>query len=406
MFAAAIAIASSRANDWPQFRGPTGQGNSTVKSAPLHWSEESGVAWKAPIPGLGWSSPSISGDDIWLTTAVDEGHTLLAICIDAKSGGEKRRVEVFKLTDPGSIHDKNSHASPTPVIENDRVYLHFGAFGSACISTAGDVVWRAKFEYEHRHGPGGSPVIFENLFIINCDGTDVQFIAALDKNTGQEVWRTERKHIDPRRLSGEASAPMGFSTPLLAKVGGRMQVISTGADHVAGYDARTGEEIWWSTYDGYSLVPRPVVGRGMVYVCSGYNDPMLYAVALGGKGDVTKSHVRWRLEKGAPNNPSPLLVGDEIYVVSDGGIATCLDAKTGKQHWQKRLGGNFSASPIFAAEKIYFLDEDGATTVIAPGKKFRELAKNKVTGRTLASLAPVEGAIFLRTDTHLYRIEE
>jgi outer membrane protein assembly factor BamB len=209
-----------------------------------------------------------------------------------------------------------------------------------------------------------------------------------------------------RRISGESSAPMGFSTPLLTKVGGRMQVISTGADHAAGYDARTGEEIWWSAYDGYSLVPRPVVGHGLVFVCSGYNDPMLYAIALGGKGDVTKTHVRWKLEKAAPNNPSPLLVGDEIYVVSDNGIATCLDAKTGKQHWQKRLGGNFSASPLFAAGRIYFLDEDGATTVIAAGKEFRELARNEIPGRTLASLATIEGAIFLRTDTHLYRLEE
>lgn len=397
---------SSRAGDWPQFRGPLQQGVADVKRAPLEWSEERNIAWKAEIPGLGWSSPSIVGDDLWLTTALEEGRELMVICLDVKSGKERRRVTVFELEEPGSVHAKNSHASPTPVIEGGRVYVHFGAHGTACLSTMGEVLWKTKFEYEHRHGPGGSPVIFEDLLIINCDGTDVQFLAALDKHTGKEVWRTPRAHISPKRLSGEASSPMGYSTPLLTMVDGKMQVISTGADHVAGYDARTGKEIWWSTYDGYSLVPRPVVGHGMVYVCSSYNDSVLYAIALGGQGDVTKSHARWSMAKAAPHNPSPLLVGDELYVVSDGGVATCLDARTGKQHWQKRLGGNFSASPLFAAGRIYFLDEEGTTTAIAPETRFRQLAKNKLPGRTLASLAPIEGALFLRTDTHLYRIEE
>lgn len=393
------------AADWSQFRGPAGQGVATVSEAPLSWSESSGVAWKTELPGLGWSSPSVLGDDVWLTSAVDGGKSLLAIRLDAKSGRIVRQVEVFELEEPGPIHAKNSHASPTPLVEGDRVYVHYGAHGTACLSREGEVLWKTRFDYNHRHGPGGSPVIFEDLLIINCDGTDVQFLAALDKHSGAEKWRTERAHISAARLSGETSPAMGFSTPLLAMVDGRMQVISTGADHVAGYDARTGEEIWWAAYDGYSLVPRPVVGHGLVFVCSGYNDPVLYAIALGGKGDVTETHVRWKLEKGAPLNPSPLLVGDELYIVSDGGVAMCLDAVTGKRHWQQRLGGNFSASPLFAAGKIYFLDEDGTTTVIAPGKKYRELAVNKLPGRTLASLAPIEGAILLRTDTHLYRLE-
>jgi outer membrane protein assembly factor BamB len=184
-----------------------------------------------------------------------------------------------------------------------------------------------------------------------------------------------------------------------------MQVVSTGADHVAGYNARTGEELWWSTYDGYSLVPRPVVGHGLIYVCSGYNKPLLYAIRLGGQGDITDSHAAWSPERGAPHKPSPLRVGDEIYVVSAGGIATCLDAKTGDVHWQERLGGNFSASPLLAGGRIYFLNEDGETIVIAPGKQFNELARNEVAGRTLASLTPLEGALLLRTDTHLYRFE-
>jgi len=398
--------ATAAGQDWPQFRGPTGQGISTVRRAPLRWGENSdNRTWKVPIEGLGWSSPSVQGDRIWLTTALNEGQSLRAICLDLETGREIHNVEIFKRDEPGKVHSKNSHASPTPVIEGDRVYLHFGAYGTACITTDGEVVWRHGFKYNHRHGPGGSPVIFEDLLIINCDGTDVQFIAALNKNTGEEVWRTKRAHISEARLSGSDSAPMGFSTPLLVEVDGVMQVVSTGGDHVAGYNARTGEEIWWSSYYGYSLVPRPVVGHGMIYVCSGYNKPVLYAVRLGGTGDVTETHVEWTLERGAPHNPSPLIVGDEIYVVADRGIATCLDAKTGETHWQERLGGNFSASPLYAAGRIYFLNESGETTVIEPGTEYKELARNQVQGRTLASLTPLEGAMLLRTDSHLYRFD-
>ena len=394
------------AQDWLQFRGPTGQGHSSVRNLPLAWGDDSdNLTWKSPIEGLGWSSPSVQGNRIWLTTALDEGHSLRAICLDLASGREIHNVEVFQKENPGKVHKKNSHASPTPLIEGDRVYVHFGAHGTACLTTDGKIVWKKVFKYNHRHGPGGSPVVYEDLLILNCDGTDVQFMVALDKKTGEQRWRTPRAHISEARLKGEKSAPMGFSTPLLVEVDGVMQVISTGGDHVAGYDARTGKEIWWSTYDGYSLVPRPVVGHGMIFVCSGYNKPFLYAIRLGGTGDVTETHAAWTMERGAPLNPSPLLVGEELYVISDRGIATCLDAKSGEVHWQERLGGNFSASPLFAQGRIYLLDEDGVTTVIEPGTAYQEIVRNTVSGRTLASLTPLEGAILLRTDTHLYRFE-
>jgi outer membrane protein assembly factor BamB len=286
------------------------------------------------------------------------------------------------------------------------VFVHFGGHGLGCVSREGKVLWTSReLEYHHQHGPGGSPVVFEDLLILNCDGTDVQFVVALDKATGKVRWKTDRKHISEARLAGEKNAPMGFSTPLIIEVGGKPQLVSTGADHVVAYDPRTGEEIWWSEYDGYSLVPRPVFGHGMVYVCSGYNSPVLYAIRADGRGNVTATHVAWKLERGAPHNPSPLLVGDELYVVSDAGVASCLHAKTVKPHWQQRLGGNYSASPIYADGRIYFQSEKGMTTVIKPGKKFERLATNQIAGRTLASLAPSDGAIFLRTDRALYRIE-
>lgn len=407
MFLTCLAVsAPASAQDVLQFRGTGGQGHFAVSKGPLLWSETEHVTWKTPIPGLGWSSPTCVDNEIWLTTATDDGKSLRAICLDKKTSKTIHDIEVLHLDDAGPIHTKNSHASPTPVIDGQRVFVHFGGHGLGCVSRDGRVLWTSReLKYHHQHGPGGSPVVFEDLLLVNCDGTDVQFLVGLNKTTGKIVWKTERKHVSEARLAGEKNAPMGFSTPLLIEVDGKTQLVSTGADHVAAYDPRTGEEIWWSEYDGYSLVPRPVLGHGMVYVCSGYNSPVLYAIRIGGRRNVTDTHVAWKLERGAPHSASPLLVGDELYLVSDGGVATCLDAKTGKQHWQKRLGGNYSASPILAAGRIYFLSEKGTTTVIKPGRRFEQLAVNQVTGRTLASLVASDGAMFLRTDRALYRIE-
>ncbi|RLS38981.1 MAG: pyrrolo-quinoline quinone [Planctomycetota bacterium] len=395
------------AADWPQFRGPGGQGHSDATNLPLTWSETENVVWKVPVAGLGWSSPSIQGDQIWLTTAIDDGKSLHAIALDRATGKTIHDVVVFELADPGAVHSKNSHASPTPLIEDDRVYIHFGAHGTACLKTDGSVVWKTQeLKHNHRHGPGGSPVIYQNLLILNCDGSDLQFVVALDKNTGKEVWKKKRGHIGEDRISGKSSVPMAYTTPLLTEINGKIQLLSSGADSIVSYDPLTGDELWWFRYDGYSNVPRPVVGKGHVFISSGYDRPEFFAVRVDGTGDVTESHLAWNMKKAAPLNPSPLLLGDELYLVSDNGIATCLDAVSGEQHWQERIGGNFSASPTFADGRIYFLDEEGKTTVVASGKKFEVLASNQLEGRTLASPAMVDSSIFLRTDTHLYRIEK
>lgn len=385
----------STAGDWPQFRGPDGEGHSAEKNLPLTWSETEHVGWKAELPGLGWSSPAIVGKQIWLTTATDDGHSLRVLCVDCDSGKVLHNVEVFHKDEPGSIHKKNSYASPTPVIEGNRVYLHYGALGTACVSTSGDILWTTTLKYNHRHGPAGSPVLFGDLLILSCDGTDVQYVTALDKQTGKEVWRTDRE------------GKMAYATPLIVPVNGKPQLISPGGEWVQGYDPATGKEIWRVRYPGgYSVVPRPVVGHGLTFVSSSYDTATLYAIRLGGEGDITDSHVVWKLTKGAPHNPSTLLVGDDLYVVSDKGILTCLDAKSGEQHYQERLGGNFSASPLFADGRIYLLDEDGKCTVIAPGKEYKVLAENQLPGRTLASISTADGAMFLRTDTALYRLQK
>jgi len=401
-----VCVSETQAADWPQFRGPGGQGHSDATNLPLTWSETENIQWKVPVAGLGWSSPAIQGDQIWITSAVDDGKTLHAIALDRATGKSLHDVTIFELAEPGPVHSKNSHASPTPLIEGDRVYVHYGAHGTACLKTDGTIVWKTQdLKHDHRHGPGGSPVIFEDLLILNCDGSDIQFVVALDKNTGEIRWKKKREHIGEDRLTGKSNVPMSYTTPLLTEINGTIQLLSSGADSIVSYNPRNGEEYWWFRYDGYSNVPRPVVGKGLVFISSGYDRPEFYAVKVDGTGDVTESHLGWNMKKAAPLNPSPLLVGDELYLVDDDGIATCLDAVTGTQHWQRRIGGNFSASPTLADGKIYLLDEDGKTTVIAPGKKYEVLATNTLEGRTLATPAMVDHAVFLRTDTHLYRIE-
>jgi outer membrane protein assembly factor BamB len=386
------------AQDWPQFRGPDGQGRADVRNLPVEWSDGSAnVVWKSPVRGLGWSSPVVQENEVWVTTADEEGRSLRAVCFDARDGRQLHDVEVFRQESPGSVHTKNSHASPTPVLTGELVFVHFGAFGTACLSREGKVLWRRKLEYNHVHGPGGSPLLSGELLIINCDGGDAAFVVALDAKTGDEVWRSDRPENPNKKFA--------FSTPLPVNVSGQTQVVSAGAGGVAGYDPRSGRELWRVDYPGgYSVVPRPVFGRGLVFLSSGYDQPVLYAIRPNGGGNVTETHVAWTQERNAPLNPSPLLVGEELYVVSDRGVAMCLDAQNGEIHWQQRLGGNFSASPLFGDGKIYFQNETGETTVISPGKEYQELAVNTLPGRTLATPALVEGAIILRTDTHLYRI--
>lgn len=383
------------AAEWPQFRGPGGQGHATQRGLPLEWDETRGIRWKSPVPGRGWSSPVVSEAQVWVTTALDDGHSLRAVCLARETGEVVHDVEVFQKSDPGPIHSKNSHASPTPILDGERVYVHYGAHGTACVTTAGQVLWRNdQLTYNHLHGPGGSPVLFEDLLILSCDGTDVQFVVALDAKTGAIRWKTERQ------------GPMAYSTPLIVEVEGSPQLISTGGDQAIAYDPRSGREIWRVRYDGYSLVPRPVAGLGLVFLCTGYDNPTLMAVRLGGSGDVTETHVAWTLRRGAPHNPSPVLVGEELYVVSDRGVLTCLDARTGDEHWQQRLEGAYSASLLAAEDRIYAQNEEGLTTVFAADKRaFRRLATNRVEGRTLASLAAAGRALYLRTDTHVYRIE-
>ena len=408
LFLALLGLAALRtqAEDWPEFRGPTGQGYSLESGLPLKWSATENVVWKSKVPGQGWSSPVVVQGKVYLTSALlneggVNGLSLHALCFDAKTGKSLWDVEVFppdqnKIV---GIHSKNSHASATPIIENGKVYIHFGHHGTACLDTSGKVLWKNNsLKYSPVHGNGGSPAIVGDLLVFSCDGASEPFIAALKKQSGELAWKVPRV--------SDAKKKFSFNTPLLITVNGHQEIISAGSGVVSGLAPKDGHELWRVRYgEGYSVIPRPVLADGMLFIGTGYDRPLVYAIKTGGSGDVTETHVAWTMTKGAPNTPSLLVVGKEVYFVSDGGIATCADAKTGKVHWQERLGGDFSASPTLAEGRIYFLNEQGSCSVVKPGIEFEKLAVSELGERSLASPAFSDHAIFIRTAENLYRIE-
>jgi len=391
--------------DWLEFRGPTGQGLADAK-LPVEWSEDKNIAWKTELPGLAWASPLVKGGLIYLTTAVDvsEGDEpafdLKLQVVNKNTGELVREQTVFEQIGKVQMHKKNSHASSTSVIEGDRIYVHFGSNGTAALTLDGDVIWKRTLEYKPTHGNGGSPAIAGDVLVICCDGSNVQYVVGLDKNTGEVIWKTDRD-TDPKK-------GFSFGTPLVIEVNGQQQAICTGSDTVFAYNPANGEEIWRANYPGgYSISPRPVYGGGLVYLSSSFDKPRLLAIDPTGSGDVTESHVKWIVDRNMPHTPSPLLVNGRVYIISDKGIATCIDAESGETIWMERIGGNFSASPLYSDGKIYLQDENGVTTVIAEGAEFKELAQNEInSGRTFASYAVDGNAIILRSETALYRIEE
>lgn len=389
-------------DDWPQFRGPNADGHASKTATPLEWSDTKNVVWKIKIPGLGWSSPVVVEGKVILTTAVPQGEglSLRAIAADAKTGKIVWDREIRAVAKTPKIHVKNSHASPTPIISEGKVYVHFGALGMARLNAAdGAIDWLCtELEYPPMHGSGGTPVLYDGKLVVACDGSTKPYIAAVNASNGKVAWKTYR--------SVAARISHSFVTSTVAVVDGKPQVLSPGPDHMAGYDLATGAELWKVRAPGWSVVPQPTVAAGLVIYNHDYDNPELIAARLGGKGDVTDSHVAWRLKRGAPSTPSPLLVGNELYIVSDTGIASCLDLKTGKVHWSERISGTYSASPIFANGRVLFLNETGLATWIKPGKTLEVLGKNEVPGKTLATPAFSGGAMYLRTDDTLYKFAE
>lgn len=397
-------------SNWDQFRGPTAQGHVEGASLPSEWGPDKNILWRKELAGQGWSSPVVANDRIYLTTAVPQSEdkkpdqSLRALCLDAKTGEVVWDTEVFMENGETApkIHSKNSHASPTPILEGEFVYVHFGHMGTACLRQKdGSIVWSTqKLAYKPTHGNGGSPVLYGDNLIFSIDGNDKQAVVALDKATGEVAWETERHIPDLRKY-------FSFGTPLLINVNGQDQLISQGSGVVMALDPKDGKEIWRVHYGtGYSVVPRPIYANGMLFVCTGFDRPTLLAIHPDGKGDVTESKVAYIIDRNVPLNPSMLAIDDSVYMIADNGILSCLEGETGEVLWKNRVGGNFSSSPIYANGLIYLIDEAGKATVVKHGDAYEVVAENDLAERTLSSMGVVGDAILLRTDKALYRIEK
>lgn len=402
---AAVTSPLSAGENWPEFRGPSGDGHSSVTGLPLKWSESQNVTWKTAIHGKGWSSPVIWGEQVWMTTAENKGKELYAVCVDRRSGKIVHDIKLFDVAKPERVNALNTYASPTPVIEAGRVFVTFGTYGTACLDTAtGKVIWsRRDINCDHDMGPGVSPIGYGSLLIMPMDGCDVQFIIALDKKTGKTVWKTKRS-IDYSKAKYDTRK--AFCTPTIIEVSGQKQLIAPCAKAIIAYNPDTGKELWKVRTTGFSVIPRPLYAHGLLFVVTDCSRPELWAIKPPVKGGRSTPRIVWKIRRGMPQRSSLLVIDDLLYGMTHRGYLLCLEAKTGKSVWKKGIGGAYSASPLYADGRIYLFNERKGSTVIQPGRTYKQLASSSLTGRILASPAISGKTIFLRTDTHLYRIEK
>lgn len=404
--------------DWPEYRGPRADGHVTGKKVfglPLHWSETNNIKWKTAIPYKGLSTPVILGGQVWLTTATEDGHDFFAICLDEQTGQIRFNERVFHSDNPESLGNgasMNSYATPSPVIEPGRVYVHFGSFGTACLETSsGKVLWkREDLPCRHYRGPASSPVTFENLLILTFDGANLQYVTALERQTGKTVWKTDRSvawndEDVPGQMARDGDLRKAFSTPLIVTAEGKPLMLSGGAKAAYGYDPRTGRELWKVQYPDHSVAPRPLYDRGLAYIVTGFTRKELWAVKTDGEGDVTDTHVKWKVKTRVGKYASPILIDGLIYTASDESFISCLDATTGHTVWTERVGGKFIASPIYGDGRIYFPSQDGTTLILKPGRELSILATNTLASGSMACPAASGKSLYLRSKTDLYRIE-
>ncbi len=401
----------SQRGDWTHFRGSNLDGISLDKSAPLSWTETENIAWQSAMEGRGWSSPVVFKDQIWYTTATPDGKEMFAVCTDFNTGQNLFNITVFQ---PDTIYRKhaiNSYATPTPCIEKNYVYVHYGRYGTACLSTeTGLVIWsRTDLQCEHIQGPASSPILYKDMLILHMEGTDVQYIIALDKSSGETVWKTDRPKecYDPLEWIGKKA----YTTPLVVEVSGKDLLISNGAAVCIAYDPETGKEIWRIVQGEDSTIAMPSEEDGIIYFYTSFvtppgGDPYaeLLAVDPDGKGDIAASNILWRVRFPVLQLLTPLVKDGLIYTVDSEGTLLCMDAKTGETVWSEKLKGKYNSSPVYIAGHIYFNSIRGETLVIKEGRELKMVAQNSLDGEIWATPAVVNGAILMRTSKYLYKI--
>jgi outer membrane protein assembly factor BamB len=396
----------AQAENWPRFRGPSGQGISPEKNPPLEWSADSNIAWKTAIPGEGWSSPIVHGDRIFLTSTLENGASCRVISLDRKSGALLWNKEVFRQM-PGHKQPNNSYATPTPVTDGKHVYAAFNDGSFAAVNFEGELAWTFReINFYSEHGLGASPILHQDLLIMPFDGSsqedrrigwqipwDQAFILALDKNSGEIRWKASR-----------GLSRIAHVTPNILRHHGRDQLISGGGDVIQAFDLETGNRLWSADSEGEGVVPSVVIGDNLIFTTSGWPKLTIRAVRPGGEGDVTDSHIVWEQRRSVPEQASFIYSKPHLFTINYAGIANCLEAETGEVLWNERIGGKHSASPILAAGKIYFVSEEGETTIIEAGPELEVLARNTLPGTFKASPAVSRGNIFLRSHDQLYCI--
>ena len=411
-------------SSWPQFLGPTAESMASNASPLTDW-DESNYIWETEIHGKGWSSPVYDDGRIWLTTAVTQKATndqlenrrkgvtdadlkttvgalaLYAVCIDMESGRMLRNVLLENIKDPGLINPLNSYASPTPAIDGGKVVCHFGNYGTWCLdSKSGKELWQTKYEVNHSMGPGSSPVIHNGKVLLVCDGIDKQFVAAADLSSGAKLWQTPRPPIENDNIEHRKA----YSTPLIAKINGNTQAIIPTAQWLVSYDPDSGEELWRIEHGtGFSMAPMASIEKGLIIFSTGYITPEFVAVDPTGTGDVTKTHIKWRAKQ-APAMPSMITTDGNVYAVSDKGILSCIDAKSGKVIKRKRVGGNYSATPLLAGGNLYVCSREGVVSIIKCDETLSDVGKESFDGMLMATPAPIGNDLLIRTDKKLYRV--
>jgi len=420
-----VLASASHAGNWPEWRGPSAQGHAIASGLPETWSETSNIAWKTELPGRGHSTPVMSGDQIWLTTALEKAATpeeakrrlesntgdqpltvlgsvsLHALCVDRSSGKLLHDIELLSVKDPQWAHQLNSYASPSPVLAEGRLYAHFGSFGTVALDTQTlKVLWKnEELHVMHENGPGSTAVLHGDRLIAHFDGSDQQFIAAFDTKTGKVAWKTPRSgDMDPRPQQRKA-----YGTPLVVTINGRPEVVSSAANNIYGYDPQTGKELWKIHYGelGFSMSTVPVADDQQIYFSTAFGKSAMIALKYAG---LPQPEVAWRNNKNAPKMCSPVLHNGLLFYVDDGGIVSCVDTKTGEAFYRERIGGKFSASPMIADGKLYFCSREGVVTIINAAKEFKILAQNTLDGPIMASPIADGSALFIRTDKALYKI--